>query len=70
MSDHTIASTAPMDGDNLSDDSALHRLFDVTASGQSPQELAQLDALVYGRLTQAYDQNVAIDVLRESVRAA
>ena len=41
--------------DALSDAAAVERLFELVASGNDDAaELARLDALVYGRLLQAY----------------
>ena len=41
---------------SMSDDMALSRLFELIASGeQDSGELAQLDAIVYERLAQGYD---------------
>ncbi len=70
MSEHNITSITAMDASHISDDSAVHRLFEMTTNGQHNQELAQLDALVYERLKQAYDENVAIPVQVQAIRAA
>lgn len=41
---------------SMSDDMALSRLFELIANGaQDSGELAQLDAMVYERLVQGYD---------------
>ena len=40
----------------LSDDEAVARLFELTARGNAAaDELAQLEAMVYGRLVEAYE---------------
>lgn len=40
----------------LSDDEAVARLFELTAQGDlGSAEMVQLDAVVYGRLVQAYN---------------
>jgi len=70
MSENNITSIAPMDASAITDDNAVNRLFEITASGENTQELAQLDALVYERLTQAYDETVVIPAQLQAIRAA
>ncbi len=70
MSENNVTSIASTDALPLSDDSAVNRLFEITANGEDTQELAQLDALVYQRLTQAYDESVTIPAQLEAIRTA
>ena len=70
MSDNNITSITSMDAAGITDDHAVNRLFEVTAKGEDMQELARLDALVYERLTQAYDETVVIPVQVQAIRAA
>ena len=45
-----------MPPESLSDDDAVSLLFELAARGESAHDrLAQLDAVVYGRLLEAYD---------------
>ncbi len=70
MSENNVTSIASLDASQISDGNAVHRLFEMTAHGQNPQELAQLDALVYERLTQTYDENIVIPAELQAFRAA
>ncbi len=70
MSENNITSIAPMEAAAITDDNAVTRLFEITANGENAQELAQLDALVYERLTQAYDDTVVIPAQLQAIRSA
>ncbi|MGH8077046.1 MAG: hypothetical protein ACREPE_06950 [Lysobacter sp.] len=53
----------------MSDDDAVTLLFDLAAHGEAARDkLVQLDALVYGRLVQAYDAD-ELPVLRQLAAA-
>ncbi len=69
MSENNVTLIASTDASDLSDHNAVHRLFEITANGEDTQELAQLDALVYERLSRAYDETVIIPAL-QTFRAA
>lgn len=52
MSDNNLMAIA-----SVSDDNAVHRLFDISASGDpNSQEFMVLDAIVYQRLAHNYAQ--------------
>jgi len=70
MSENNIKSIASMDATLICDHTAVNRLFEVTANGGNPQELARLDALVYERLTQAYDDTVVVPDQVQAMSAA
>ena len=70
MSESNVTSIKSVDANAISDHNAVHRLFEMTANGQDPLELAQLDALVYERLAEAYDENAVIPAQRQTFRAA
>lgn len=70
MSENNVTSIASLDASQISDDNALHHLFEMTAKGHDVQELARLDALVYERLTQAYDEDIVIPAELQTFRAA
>jgi hypothetical protein len=51
-----MSALEPISPENLSDNEAVTLLFELAAHGEEAREkLVQLDALVYGRLMQAYD---------------
>lgn len=51
-----MSSLEPISPESLSDNEAVTLLFELASHGDEARErLAQLDAVVYGRLRQAYD---------------
>lgn len=59
----------PLSPEMLSDDDAVTLLFELAAHGETARDrLVQLDAVVYGRLLQAYDSD-APPALRQHAAA-
>ncbi|MCY7355787.1 MAG: hypothetical protein LH470_12080 [Lysobacter sp.] len=55
----------------VSDDNAVHRLFEIIASGDlNSQEFMVLDALVYQRLARNYDETSVAQPQLHAVQAA
>ena len=54
----------------VSDDNAVHRLFEIISSGDlNSQEFMVLDALVYQRLARNYDEGSVLEQLHTSQAA-